>query len=69
MRVRVPPSALSSRHPKNEALLAQAPKGNGGFKLADQSWWLIGGAIALLLGIFMLIIFFSFIQLWIQSLL
>lgn len=34
-----------------------------------QSWWLIGGAIALLLGIFMLIVFFSFVRLWIQSLL
>src|SRR5437660_11887457 len=49
-------------------LLAQA-KNNGGFKLADQSWWLIGGAVALLLGIFMLIVFFSFVRLWIQSLL
>jgi uncharacterized protein YqfA (UPF0365 family) len=48
-------------------LLAQAK--NGGFKLPDNSWWLIGGAIALLLGIFMLIIFFSFVRLWIQSLL
>jgi uncharacterized protein YqfA (UPF0365 family) len=48
-------------------LFAQAK--NGGFKLADQSWWLIGGAVALLLGIFMLIVFFSFVRLWIQSLL
>src|SRR5262245_28209731 len=37
--------------------------------LEGQSWWLIGGAIALLLGIFMLIVFFSFVRLWIQSLL
>jgi uncharacterized protein YqfA (UPF0365 family) len=36
---------------------------------AEQSWWLIGGAVALLLGIFMLIVFFSFVRLWIQSLL
>ena len=41
----------------------------GGFKLEGNSWWLIGGAVALLLGIFMLIIFFSFVRLWIQSLL
>jgi uncharacterized protein YqfA (UPF0365 family) len=41
----------------------------GGFKLSDNSWWLIGGAVALLFGIFMLIIFFSFVRLWIQSLL
>jgi uncharacterized protein YqfA (UPF0365 family) len=49
-------------------LFADAKNG-GGFKLPDNSWWLIGGAIALLLGIFMLIIFFSFVRLWIQSLL
>lgn len=37
--------------------------------LEMNSGLLIGGAIALLVGIFMLIIFFSFVRLWIQSLL
>lgn len=32
-------------------------------------WWVIGGGVLLLLGIFMLIVFFSFVRLWIQSLL
>src|SRR5437660_3900860 len=46
-------------------LLAQAGK--------EPSWierntgWLIGGAILLLLGIFFLIVFFSFLRLWIQA--
>lgn len=40
-----------------------------GIPLLDQTGWLIGGGIALLVGIFMLIIFFSFVRLWIQSLL
>ncbi len=35
----------------------------------DNSWILILAAIALLVGIFLLIIFFSFVRLWIQSLL
>src|SRR5919204_6796131 len=40
---------------------------------AQQNWferntgWLIGGAILLLLGIFFLIVFFSFLRLWIQA--
>jgi uncharacterized protein YqfA (UPF0365 family) len=42
--------------------------------LAAQWWegkevWLIGGAILLLLGIFFMVIFFSFLRLWIQCLL
>lgn len=40
-----------------------------GAPIENQSWLLIGGAIALLVGIFMLIVFFSFVRLWIQSLL
>src|SRR3989440_3568614 len=46
-------------------LLAQAGK--------EPSWierntgWLIGGAILLLVGIFFLIVFFSFLRLWIQA--
>jgi uncharacterized protein YqfA (UPF0365 family) len=36
---------------------------------ADNQWWFIGGGIALLVGIFLLIVFFSFVRLWIQSLL
>jgi uncharacterized protein YqfA (UPF0365 family) len=46
-----------------------AQKKDGGINWGDNTWWLIGGAIVLLLGIFMLIIFFSFVRLWIQSLL
>ena len=41
---------------------------DGQFKIGEQ-WWLIVAGIALLVGIFMLVIFFSFIRLWIQSLL
>lgn len=40
-----------------------------GFNLENQSWLLIVFAIALLVGIFMLIVFFSFVRLWIQCLL
>jgi len=36
---------------------------------AEQSWLLVALAVGLLLGIFMLIVFFSFVRLWIQSLL
>ncbi len=32
-------------------------------------WWLVIGAILTLVGIFMMIVFFSFVRLWIQSLL
>ena len=39
-----------------------------GIPLEVNSGLLIGGAIALLVGIFMLIIFFSFVRLWIQAL-
>ncbi len=35
----------------------------------EQPWWLIIGAVVALLGIFMMIVFFSFVRLWIQSLL
>jgi uncharacterized protein YqfA (UPF0365 family) len=48
-------------------LLAQA-KGSG-LNLGDKPFWLIGGAILLLIGILVLVVFFSFIQLWIQGLL
>jgi uncharacterized protein YqfA (UPF0365 family) len=34
-----------------------------------NKWWLIGGVIVLLFAIFFLIIFFSFVRLWIQCLL
>ncbi len=44
-------------------LLAQAPK----TEFLQNNWgWLIAGGILLLLGIFFLIIFFSFLRLWIQ---
>ena len=50
------------------SLLAEVPLA-ADIPIADKSWWLIGGAVALLLGIFMLVIFFSFVRLWVQSLL
>src|SRR5262245_38282285 len=37
--------------------------------LKENQWLLIGGGIALLVGIFFLVIFFSFVRLWIQALL
>jgi uncharacterized protein YqfA (UPF0365 family) len=46
---------------------ADPPKGD--WLSGDKSYWLIIGAVAILIGIFMLIIFFSFVRLWIQSVL
>src|SRR5213596_2551872 len=37
--------------------------------LKDNSWLLVGGVILLVLGVFFLVIFFSFVRLWIQCLL
>lgn len=34
--------------------------------LNENKWWLIGGAIVLLFGLFFLVVFFSFLRLWIQ---
>src|SRR5438445_5866670 len=45
-------------------LLAQTK--SGGEWLNDNKWVLIGGAVVLLVGIFFLVIFFSFLRLWIQ---
>src|SRR5947208_4101231 len=55
------------RDPNMSVLFAQQ-------QVTPASWWeqywpLIGGAIVLLLGIFFLVIFFSFVRLWIQCLL
>jgi uncharacterized protein YqfA (UPF0365 family) len=49
------------------ALLAQANP--NGFRPQDHPWLLVGGVLLFLVGLFFLIIFFSFIRLWIQSLL
>src|SRR5262245_39512963 len=46
-------------------LLAQQAKEQNWFE--RNTGWLIGGAILLLLGIFFLIVFFSFLRLWIQA--
>src|SRR5205085_4882608 len=45
-------------------LLAQTK--SGGEWLNDNKWVLIGGGVVLLVGIFFLVIFFSFLRLWIQ---
>src|SRR5437762_13439053 len=37
--------------------------------LSTNQWWLIIGGIILVIGVFFLIIFFSFVRLWIQCLL
>src|ERR1051326_157512 len=47
---------------------------SSGALLADQSWdtyiwWIVAGVIVLLVCIFVLVVFFSFLRLWIQSLL
>jgi uncharacterized protein YqfA (UPF0365 family) len=47
-------------------LLAQRTVGEW---LEGKQWWLIIGGIVLLIGIFFLVIFFSFVRLWIQCLL
>lgn len=39
------------------------------FRPQDHAWLLVGGALLFFLGVFCLVIFFSFIRLWIQSLL
>ncbi|MFN4258088.1 MAG: flotillin-like protein FloA [Gemmataceae bacterium] len=39
------------------------------FRLQDHPWLIVGGALLFLVGIFFMVIFFSFIRLWIQSLL
>jgi uncharacterized protein YqfA (UPF0365 family) len=39
------------------------------FRPQDHAWLLVGGALLFFLGVFFLVIFFSFIRLWIQSLL
>jgi uncharacterized protein YqfA (UPF0365 family) len=46
-------------------LLAQQAKEQNWFE--RNTGWVIGGAILLLLGIFFLIVFFSFLRLWIQA--
>ena len=51
------------------SLLAQAGKAGDAFKLTDQPWLLILIGVVVLIAIFVLIVFFSFIRLWIQSLL
>src|SRR5262249_40110637 len=50
----------------NLALLAQQKTGDF---LNDNKWVLIAGGVGLLLGIFFLVIVFSFLRLWIQCLL
>jgi uncharacterized protein YqfA (UPF0365 family) len=51
-------------------LLAQAaPRDPGSFNIKDNAWLLVGAALLFFLGIFFLVVFFSFIRLWIQSLL
>src|SRR6516165_5109156 len=51
------PGLLAVGDPKDKSLLQEYP------------WLWVGGALLFLLGVFLLVIFFSFIRLWIQSLL
>src|SRR5271166_5828327 len=55
----------------NLAQLAQkpGPDNPGADWLAGTGIWLILGMVAVLISIFFLVIFFSFVRLWIQSLL
>src|SRR5262245_53910149 len=52
--------------PHSLTLFGQQKAPDLGQTLSDNKWLLIGGGILLLIGIFFLVIFFSFLRLWIQ---